>query len=110
MLKALGYEVEVASDGAAAIESYVAAKSGGHPFNLVITDLTVPTGMGGKELMRRLRELDPQVKAVVSSGYSLDPVMANFKDYGFIGVIPKPYTMDELKRVLAEVFAATAKS
>jgi DNA-binding NarL/FixJ family response regulator len=65
--------------------------------------------MGGKELMRRLRELDPQVKAVVSSGYSLDPVMANFKEYGFIGVIPKPYTMDELKRVLSEVFSALAK-
>jgi len=105
MLKAMGYEVEVAADGAAALERYVAAKSAGNPFNLVIMDLTVPTGMGGKEMMRRLRELDPQVRAIVSSGYSLDPVMANFKEYGFSGVIPKPYTMEELRAILAEVLA-----
>ncbi len=105
MLKAMGYEVEVAADGAAALERYMAAKSAGSPFNLVIMDLTVPTGMGGKEMMRRLREMDPQVRAIVSSGYSLDPVMANFREYGFSGVIPKPYTMEELRAVLAEVLA-----
>jgi two-component system cell cycle sensor histidine kinase/response regulator CckA len=65
--------------------------------------LTVPEGMGGKECIRRLKELDPQVKAIVSSGYSLDPVMANFREFGFSGVIPKPYVMEELGRVLREV-------
>jgi DNA-binding NarL/FixJ family response regulator len=66
-------------------------------------DLTIPEGMGGKEAIRRLKALDPDAKAIVSSGYSYDPVMANFQEYGFCGVIPKPYVMEELGRVLAEV-------
>ena len=66
-------------------------------------DLTIPGHMGGKEAIRRLKELDPQVKAIVSSGYSYDPVMANFQEYGFSGVIPKPYVMEDLARVLNEV-------
>lgn len=66
-------------------------------------DLTVPEGMGGKEAIRRLKALNPQVKAIVSSGYSYDPVMANYQEYGFSGVIPKPYVMEELARILEEV-------
>jgi PAS domain S-box-containing protein len=103
MLRSMGYEVETAREGAEALDRYVAARTAGNPFNVVIMDLTVPEGMGGKEMMRRLRELDPQAKAIVSSGYSLDPVMANFQEYGFSGVIPKPYVMEELARVLTEV-------
>ncbi|MDB6022321.1 MAG: multi-sensor hybrid histidine kinase [Pedosphaera sp.] len=103
MLDLMGYEVEVARDGAEALQRYVAAKRADKPFAAVIMDLTIPEGMGGKEAIRRLKELDPQVKAIVSSGYSYDPVMANFREYGFSGVIPKPYVMDDLGRVLGEV-------
>jgi PAS domain S-box-containing protein len=103
MLKVMGYEVETAKDGTEALEKYAVAANGGHPFSVVIMDLTIPEGMGGKEAIRRLKALDPQVKAIVSSGYSYDPVMANFQEHGFSGVIPKPYVMDELGRVLAEV-------
>jgi CheY-like chemotaxis protein len=103
MLKSMGYEVDTARDGAEALERYMKVKGTDNAFTAVITDLTVPQGMGGKECIRRLRELDPKVKAIVSSGYSLDPVMANFREYGFSGVIPKPYLVEELARVLEEV-------
>ena len=105
MLELMGYEVEVAKDGAEAVNRYMASQRGNQPFAAVIMDLTIPNGMGGKEAIRRLREIDPQVKAIVSSGYSYDPVMANFREYGFSGVIPKPYIMEDLGRVLGEVIA-----
>lgn len=69
----------------------------------MIMDLTVPEGMGGKETVKILREIDPQVKAVVSSGYSNDPIMADYASYGFKGVIAKPYKVQELKTVLKNV-------
>jgi CheY-like chemotaxis protein len=103
MLKSMGYEVETAKEGGEAVEHYMRVKGTDRAFNAVITDLTVPEGMGGKECVRRLKEFDPQVKAIVSSGYSYDPVMANFRQFGFSGVIPKPYVMEELARVLEEV-------
>jgi PAS domain S-box-containing protein len=103
MLELMGYEVEVAKDGAEALQRYMASKRGGNPFSAVIMDLTIPEGMGGKEAIRRLREMDPTVKAIVSSGYSYDPVMASFREFGFSGVIPKPYVMEDLGRVLDEV-------
>jgi PAS domain S-box-containing protein len=103
MLKSMGYEVETAKEGGEALERYMAVKGTDNAFTVVITDLTVPEGMGGKECMRRLKVLDPNVKAIVSSGYSLDPVMANFREFGFSGVIPKPYVIEELARVLEEV-------
>ena len=84
MLIALGYEVKFAEDGAEAIEFFTRGTDAGDPFAAVILDLTVPGGMGGKETMEKLLRIDPQVKAIVSSGYSDDPVMANFKEYGFI--------------------------
>jgi len=103
MLQMMGYEVETARDGVEALQRYQTAKQTRQPFAAVIMDLTVPEGMGGKEAIRRLKELDSQVKAIVSSGYSYDPVMANFQEYGFSGVIPKPYVMEDLARVLNEV-------
>jgi PAS domain S-box-containing protein len=106
MVGMMGFEAETARDGAEAISKYMEAKTSGRPFSLVIMDLTVPEGMGGKEAIRRLREMDPQVRAVVSSGYSLDPVMANYRDFGFNGVMPKPYVIAELGRVIQEVMAA----
>ena len=103
MLKSFGYEVETAKDGGEAIQHYHNAFKAGRPFDAVILDLTVLNGMGGREAIRRLHELDPEVKALVSSGYSLDPVMANYRQYGFRGIIPKPYRPDELRQELEQV-------
>lgn len=101
MLKRIGYEVESATDGAEAIELYKKAKESGQPFDAVIMDLTVPGGIGGKEAIKRILDVDPEVKAIVSSGYFNDPVMADFKRYGFCGVVAKPYTIGELSKVLS---------
>lgn len=100
MLKALGYEVDFAADGREAIGKYAAAMEAGERFYAVIMDLTVPGGMGGAEAVRKLRELDPDVKAVASSGYSAYPVMAESEKYGFSDVVAKPYRLEELGRVL----------
>ncbi len=100
-----GYEAVVASDGAEAIFLYKQAKAAGEPFDAVIMDLTVQGGMGGKEAIKRLRQIDPDVKAIVSSGYSDDPVMANYRDYGFDGVVAKPYEINDLARVLSAVLS-----
>lgn len=103
MLNKCGYEVVTAEDGVEAIALYENAKAGGDPFDLVIIDLTVPGGMGGQETIQRFMELDPDVKAIVSSGYSNDPVMANFREYGFQDVIAKPYKISDLSKVLNKV-------
>jgi len=103
MLTSLGYKVEVVKDGAEALELYKKAKEEGHPFDAVIMDLTIPAGMGGKEAIEKLIEIDPEVKAIVSSGYSNDPIMANYREHGFRGVIAKPYMIEEMSTILYEV-------
>ena len=100
MLKDLGYESEFARDGAEAIQMYKAAGESGKPYDAVILDLTVPGGMGGKECVTKLFEIDPELKAVVSSGYSDDPVLSNFQEYGFKGALPKPFKYLSLGKVL----------
>ncbi len=105
ILARLGYEAEFARDGGEAIEMFVQAQGSGQAFAAVILDLTVPGGMGGKETMARLLEIDPQIKAVVSSGYSYDPIMADFQKYGFSGVIAKPYRISELSKLLNKVLS-----
>jgi PAS domain S-box-containing protein len=100
MLTQLGYEAHAAEDGEEAITRYLQAKKDGQPFDLVIMDLTVPGGMGGKEAISHLRKIDPQVKAVVSSGYANDPIMASFAEYGFCGVAPKPFSLQEFSGLL----------
>jgi len=102
VLRFLGYDVVFARDGAAAVELYEKATADGQPFDLVILDLTIPDGMSGREAMERLREFDPAVKAVVSSGYSNDPVMQDYTSYGFSGKLTKPYRITEIKRILEE--------
>ncbi len=103
MLTKLGYEVVVATDGQAALELYRNAIFEGRPFDAVILDLTIPGGMGGKEAIKRLIEMDQNVRAIVSSGYSNDPVMANYTRYGFSGAVKKPYLVQEMSQILGSI-------
>ncbi len=102
MLTTLGYEVQATAEGSAAVALFRDSLAGGRPFDAVILDLTVPGGMGGAEAIRHLRAIDPDVKVVVSSGYSSDPVMSNYQDYGFDGVIAKPFQANSLSLVLRQ--------
>jgi CheY-like chemotaxis protein len=90
-LKRYGFAVEFANDGAQAVELYRERHQAGVPFAAVILDLNIPGGMGGKEAMQRLLEIDPAAKGYVSSGRTDDPVMVSFRDFGFSGTIEKPY-------------------
>jgi len=108
LLQYLGYDVETARDGKEAIDMYRLARDLGRPYDVVIMDLTVPGGIGGKEAVRILREEDPSIRAIVSSGYYTDPVLANFREYGFDGVVPKPYQVEELGKAVKEVLSDTA--
>ncbi len=103
MLQCEGYGVAFATDGAQAVELYREAYEAGDPYSAVIMDLTIPGGMGGKDAITRLVEIDPDVRAIVSSGYSQDPVIARFREYGFKGVLSKPFRLEELEDVLAQV-------
>ena len=110
MLAYLGYEAICADHGEEALVRFEEARALGEPFVAVIVDLTVPGGMGGYETAQRLRILDPDVRTVVSSGYSNDPILADFRAHGFVGVIAKPYQMAELARVLDAVIAPDGAS
>jgi PAS domain S-box-containing protein len=101
IVRALGYEAAFARDGREAIDGWRQANAKGQPFDVAIMDLTVPGGMGGREAMRELLALDPEAKAVVSSGYCQDPVMANFRDYGFRDILAKPYNVLDVSRALS---------
>ena len=105
----IGYEAEFAHEGSQAVELYSQAKDSGQPFDAVLLDLTVPGGMGGKETIERLLKIDPNVKAIVTSGYSTDPVMANYKMYGFSDVLVKPYGIEELEKLLFEILTETKR-
>jgi len=102
MLNHLGYEVDFAIEGTQAVEKYIKARNSGRVYDLLIMDLNVSVGLGGREAMSRIIEIDPNVKALVSSGYSNDPVMSDHKKYGFTGIINKPYKMEELSRKVRE--------
>jgi len=103
ILRHLGYRVEFAQNGAEAVACYTAAFSSPDPFDAVILDLTVRGGMGGVEAIKQLKAIDPDVKGIVSSGYSEDPGMTGFKDYGFCSAVAKPYTLEELGEILGAV-------
>jgi signal transduction histidine kinase/ActR/RegA family two-component response regulator len=103
MLEKTGYEIICANDGEQAIELYRKSLENGKPFSVAILDLTVIGGMGGEKAIRKLQELDPKVKGIVSSGYADSPVLSNPGAYGFAGDIAKPYVVDELLRTLKDV-------
>ncbi|MFT3829975.1 MAG: ATP-binding protein [Opitutaceae bacterium] len=107
ILARLGFDTEVAEDGAAALESYTRALAAGRRFDAVILDLTVPAGMGGLETVKQLRARDPQVRALVSSGYADNEVLLNFREFGFVGTVTKPYCLSELATVLGRVLASS---
>lgn len=100
MLKSLGYEVDFAVDGESAIQRYKEEVEAKQKYDFVIMDLTIPGGMGGKEAMEHLLQYDPEIVAIVSSGYANDPIMANYKDHGFTGLLTKPFSLKELSGVL----------
>ena len=100
MLRFLGHDTAVVSEGRAAVERYKRALAKGRPFDAVILDLMVPNGIGGRETIELLSALDPSVTAIVASGYAQDPVVTNFREYGFKGVIGKPFTLQELNQTL----------
>ena len=105
VLTTLGYQVHTARDGAEAVALCEHERSSGRGFDAVLLDLTVSGGMGGVEAAAKLKELDPGLKLIVSSGYSHAPVMADFREYGFDDVVPKPWTIPELSNVLERVLA-----
>jgi len=102
-LTSLGHDCTLVEDGEAAIESFRRASEEGSSFDLVILDLTIMGGMGGKETMEQLLEIDPDVHAVVTSGYTDDPVFAHYRDAGFIGALPKPFTLAALSKAVEQV-------
>jgi PAS domain S-box-containing protein len=105
MLSVLGYQVEGSTNGEETIELYLKARDAGQPYDAIIMDLTIPGGMGGKETIAKLREIDSSVKAIVSSGYANDPIMAEYEKYGFNGVAPKPYGVQELGSIIQKVLS-----
>jgi CheY-like chemotaxis protein len=108
MLSQVGYDVALAQDGTEAVKLYKDAMASGKPFDAVILDLTVKNGMGGKYVVKKLSEINPHVKAIVSSAYFNDPVMIDFKKYGFVAALPKPYAKKDMSDALSHVL--TGKS
>ena len=103
ILQKMGFAPHLARDGSEAVDLYKKAREAGEPFAAVIMDLTIPGGMGGGEAMEKLLAIDPAVTAIVSSGYANDPIMANYAQFGFKGVVPKPFTVQQLSRALYQV-------
>jgi len=97
-----GYKATTVADGAEAVREYQRALEAREPYSAVIMDLTVPGGMGGKETVRALKEIDPAVRAIVSSGYSSDPAISEFKQHGFVARVDKPYRIQELGSILRD--------
>jgi len=109
MLLYLGYEVELAEDGDKAIALYKKAIKSRQPFDFVILDIIIPKGLGGKETIQNLRKINPEIKAIVSSGYSDDPIMSDYRRYGFCGMLAKPFQIEELSEVLYKIMEESKK-
>ena len=103
MLEDLGYEVDIADDGDEAFQKYLQSKESNLQYLFAIMDLTIPGKRGGKDTIALIRDIDNEFKVIVSSGYSNDPIMSNYYQYGFNGILPKPYRFDDLKRIIMEI-------
>jgi CheY-like chemotaxis protein len=103
LLSTIGYSVTVTKNGEEAIAAYRKAMEEGQKFMTAIIDLTIKDGMGGKDAIKEILAIDPKLKAIVSSGYSNDPILADPKEYGFCAVLTKPYSMKELRRTIQNV-------
>lgn len=104
LLKKLGYDPVITTNGEEAIREFIAAKKEGAPFGIVILDLTIPGGIGGREVLGRLKEIDPGVMALVSSGDLSDPAITDYHEHGFAGILAKPYNKKILDETLRQVF------
>ena len=105
MIQALGHEVECAVHGEEAIEKVAQARAAGRPYDVAILDLTVRGGMGGESAVKRLLEIDRELKAIVSSGYGDSPILADYRSYGFMAILGKPYRIDSLGDLLNSLLA-----
>jgi CheY-like chemotaxis protein len=103
VMKFLGYDVMFAKEGAFAVELFTREMMGGRPFDLVILDLSVPEGMGGKEAFEKIREVDPSVKVVISSGYTSDSMMTDYARFGIDGILAKPYRITDIRALLEKL-------
>jgi CheY-like chemotaxis protein len=103
MLENIGYTATLTASGQEAIHEFQAAENRGEPYDAIILDLTVPGGMGGGEAVGHIKNIRGDVAALVMSGYADDAVLARYRDYGFDGVLPKPFMIPDLRRVLHEV-------
>ena len=108
MLTRWGYTVEAVADGREAVRRYVECRTQGTPFDLLIMDLTIPGGMGGRQAFAEILAHDPQARAIVASGYSDDPIMADYRKAGFLGALAKPFQKAELARVVNALMSAEA--
>ena len=104
-LTQFGYDVVGVPDGQTAIDLFSKALRDGKKFEVVILDLTIPGAMGGVKAIQHLRSLDPHIKAIVTSGYSDDPIMCHFQDHGFQGILVKPYKIFDLAKTLESMFS-----
>jgi CheY-like chemotaxis protein len=105
LLRRAGLDVTLAADGAAAVREFSDALKADRPFDVAVLDLTIPGGLGGREVIDVLRKMDPQLIAIVSSGYSSDPVMASFSQFGFSAAVPKPYEAEQLTGTIKDLLA-----
>lgn len=105
LLKKLGYDPTIAVTGEEALVKYTKAREEGHPFDVIILDLTIPGGLGGREVISVIRESDPDVKVLVSSGDLSDPAIVSYADYGFSGVLAKPYNKNGLDQAIKSVLS-----
>lgn len=103
IIENLGYKTDTADKPSNAIEKYRNEFENGNRYKFVIMDLTIPGDLGGKDVVKELLKIDPDVRAIVSSGYSTDPVMANYRDYGFTGILEKPYRTEEIVNLIRKI-------
>ena len=106
MLVHLRHKSEIAATGEEAVALHLQAKKEGRPYDLLILDLTIRGGMGGNEALQKIRGTDQKVRAIVSSGYSDDPIVLNFRDYGFSGALTKPFTFADLDSAIQSASAS----